>query len=137
MGSLRDVRKVPWLMRAQKQVSAGAREVVVIPLGDSARSASPWPSFVWSSFGAPSAEAAASWRHFLIELLGDRLSPLVVAHPGRAGGRAHPTSKGQERPCPAGLQLRPGGQPGLLPGQSAECPGRPRPPDTVSLGPSG
>lgn len=30
MGSLRDVPKVPWLMR----VSAGVREVVGIPLGD-------------------------------------------------------------------------------------------------------
>lgn len=121
LGSLGDVRKVPWLMRAQKQVSAGAREVVGIPLGDSARSAPHGPASSGASLGCPQQRLPPPGD---TELLGHRLSPLVVAHPGRAGGRTHLTSMGQERPCPAGLQPRLGGQSGLLSGQLAACLGR-------------
>ncbi|XP_043772274.1 uncharacterized protein LOC122702666 [Cervus elaphus] len=122
LGSLRDVPKVPWLMR----VSAGVREVVGIPLGDCPLCTPAAQLCLEQLWGALSGRGGVSWRHFLIELLGDRLSLLVVAPPGRAGGRAHPTSRGQERQRPAGLQPRPGGQSGLLSGQLAACPGRSR-----------
>ena len=53
LGSLRDVPKVPWLMRAQKKANAGVRAVVGLLLGDTPAVHPRDPALSGAALGCP------------------------------------------------------------------------------------